>query len=262
MRYCNLNNRGDPGQKGENKMDKAILIFQSIGCALLSMFISTIVHEGGHVVAGLIQKWKFVAMAIGPIKIYRDETTDKIKLGLERNPALWGGYGGTMPRTQEDAKIETFGKILLAGPVASIIFGVITAIIMIAVRPLFLVFLAPVSIGMGIACLIPGVKTGILYNDGSRYMRIKKGGQTALEEKAVFDATMVTYFDENATIAEDGIEALTRSKDAEFRYLGHYYAYTNAKTIGDSDKEKEHLTKMEALKESVPKSIIDMCMVQ
>ena len=243
-------------------MEKAILILESIGCALLSMFISTIIHEGGHVVAGLIQKWKFTVLVIGPIKIYRDDATDKIKLGLEKNPALWGGYGGTMPRTQEEAKIETFGKILLAGPMASIIFGAIIAIIMISVRPLLLVFLAPVSIGMGIACLIPGVKTGILYNDGSRYMRIKKGGQTALEEKAVFDATMVTYFDENATIAEDGIEALTHSKDAEFKYLGHYYAYVNAKTAGDSSKMQEHIGAMGSLKESVPRSIIDMCVVQ
>lgn len=243
-------------------MEKAIIILQSIGYALLSMFICTIVHEGGHVVAGLIQRWKFLVIVIGPIKIYRDETTDKIRLGLERNPALWGGYGGTMPKTRADAKIEVFGKILLAGPLASVIFGALIGLLMIAGRPLFFVFLAPVSIGMGIACLIPGVKTGILYNDGSRYMRIKKGGQPALEEQAVFDATMATFFDGNATIAEDGIEALTRSKDAEFRYLGHYYAYINAKTAGDSNREREQLEAMESLKESVPKSIIDMCTVQ
>ena len=242
-------------------MEKAVLIIQCIVYAFLSMCISSIVHEGGHVIAGLVQKWKFILMIIGPVKIYRDETTDKIKFGIEKNPALWGGCGGTVPKTREDAKIEIFGKILLAGPLASVIFGIAIGLVMIAERPLFLLFLAAVSIGMGIACLIPGVKTGILYNDGTRYMRIKKGGQATLEEKAVFEAAMAASLEENVTYDEVGIEALLGSQDDEFKYLGHFYAYCNAKTAGDSDKVKEHIAAMENLKGSVPRSIIDMCVM-
>ena len=240
-------------------MDRAFFFLQLLGSAILSYMVSTAVHEWGHVISGLAQGWKLLLITTGPFKLYRNDLNDKVRFGIEKNPLYWCGVGGTVPTKKEDAKIETFAKILIAGPIASIILGLAAGITLIWYRPFFLIFLAPVALGMGIACLIPGMKTGILYNDGSRHMRIKKGGQTYLEEKAVFDTTMQTSFGKKAACTEEGIKALTVSKDAEFRYMGHYYAYLNAKEENNEKVMSDELSQMDELKNKAPKAIIDMC---
>lgn len=242
-------------------MDKAIFFLQLMGSAILSYLVSTAVHEWGHVISGLAQGWKLLLITTGPFKLYRNDLNDKVRFGIEKNPLYWCGVGGTVPTKKEDAKIENFAKILIAGPMASIALGLAAGIILIWYRPFFLIFLAPVALGMGIACLIPGMKTGILYNDGSRYMRIKKGGQTYLEEKAVFDTTMQTSFDKKATCTEEGINALIESKDAEFRYMGHYYAYVKAETENNIDKMSQHKEAMDNMERSVPKAVREMCSI-
>ena len=240
-------------------MDKALFLLQLFGWAFLSYFVSTVVHEWGHVIAGLVQGWKLIMITTGPLKLYRNDLTDKIRLGIEKNPLYWCGIGGTLPTKKEDAKIESYAGILLAGPVASIVLGIIAGVALIWYRPFFLVFLAPVALGMGLVCLIPGLKTGILYNDGTRYMRIRKEGAAHDEEKALFEASVLRSFDADSEYSEEGIEAMTASKDAEFRYLGHFYAYQNAKSRKDEAGMAKEQAQMESLKNNVPKSIIDMC---
>ena len=80
-----------------------------------------------------------------------------------------------------------------------------------------------------------------------------------LEEKAVFDTTMQASFGKKAACTEEGIKALTASKDAEFRYMGHYYAYLNAKEENNKEHISCELSQMDELKYKVPKAIIDMC---
>ena len=58
---------------------------------VVAYFVCAFVHEGGHVVAGLLQGWKFYLLVVGPFKLYRDEKDDKVKFGLEKNMVLWGG---------------------------------------------------------------------------------------------------------------------------------------------------------------------------
>ena len=121
--------------------------------------------------------------------------------------------------------------------------------------------MAFVPVGMGVACMIPGVKTGILYNDGTRFSRIRKGGQTAAEEEAIFDAATLRLFDNDTPYDEQGIEVMTASKDAEIRYLGHYYGYLNAKQAEDDEKEQFRLGCMKEIEDKVPAFIKTICVI-
>ena len=240
-------------------METLALILKMIGVWFVAMILSSAVHEGSHVVAGLVQGWRFLAYCVGPFKLYRDDLDGKVKIGLEKNPALWGGYGGTVPVTMEDAKVESFGKILLAGPMASVFLGLIAAVPGLMTKDLFLMLLMGVSIAMGVACLIPGVKTGILYNDGSRYLRIRRGGQEAAEEKAILDAAFRSLIEPESRCPEENIHAMLASKDKEFQYLGHYYAYQNAQMAGDEGKKEACVRNMKEMQDKVPRAILDMC---
>ena len=248
-------------KKGEQKMDRIILFAGTIGQALITYFTATVVHEGGHVLAGLIQGWRFDMMVVGPFKLYRAED-GKVKLGIEKDTSLWGGVGGTLPPAKSEKRMKQYAAILLAGPLASVILGAVFTLIWLFVnRGVFFMLMAFVPIGMGIACMIPGVKTGILYNDGTRFSRIRKGGQTSAEEEAIFDAATLRLFDNDTPYDENGIEVMTASKDAEIRYLGHYYGYLNAKQANDSEKEQSRLDCMKAIEDKVPSFIKTICVI-
>ena len=80
-------------------MEVIIQVAKVLGYAVIGYFMSTIIHELGHVVCGLINRWKFYMLVVGPFKLYREDNdlNKGIKFGIEKNPALWGGCGGTFP---------------------------------------------------------------------------------------------------------------------------------------------------------------------
>lgn len=243
------------------EMELVKMISEVITFWVLSYFTSGIVHEGGHVIAGLAQGWKFELLVVGPFKLYRAED-DRVKLGLEKNLVYWCGVGGTIPRGKSEDNIKKFAVILLAGPLASVLFGGICGISLFYGLTIFRAMMTFVPLSMGIACLLPNAKTGILYTDGGRFLRIMKGGKTAAEERAVFDAAMLERLEPGNKYDETGIEAMTTSKDLEFQYLGHYYAYLNAKKTNNVQEMKERMIRMEALRHKVPAAIIDMCALE
>ena len=242
-------------------MEILMTILEVIGSWLVAYLVCGIVHEGGHVVAGLVQGWKFVMLVIGPVKLYCDEKDDKVKVGIEKNPVLWGGIGGTKPREISEDNIKKYAKILIAGPVASLLIGAFNSIFLIMHFSIFAAMMTAVPIAMGVACLIPNAKTGILYTDGGRYLRIKKGGKTFAEEKAILDAAFQQDLNPSERYDEEGIEAMTTSKDAAIQYLGHYYAYLNAKMDQDEEQMNACVASMKELETKVPRSIHEMCVL-
>jgi len=242
-------------------MEILVTILKMFGFAFVAFFVSTIIHEGGHVIAGLVQGWRFSIMVIGPVTIYRDMEDDKIKIKMEKNPALWGGLGGTYPKEKSDRNIRAYARILLAGPAASLLMGGICGILLVFHGSLFMSLLTFVPISMGIACLIPNAKTGFLYTDGGRFLRIVKGGKTAAEERALFEATLLETHTPGEKYDSEGIGILTASAEVSFRYFGHYYAYLNAKKDQDAEEIQKQIATMESIKKDVPKSVQDLCIV-
>lgn len=99
-------------------MEYVLLIISAIICYLLSALI----HELGHIICGLLNHWKLFMLVVGPIKFYRDTINSKIKIGIEKNVILWSGVGGTFPVKRSKDNINVWSKILLSGPLTSIIF--------------------------------------------------------------------------------------------------------------------------------------------
>ena len=242
-------------------MEIVMILLQILGYWILAYMASGIVHEGGHVVAGLMQGWKFLLMVVGPIKLYRDEN-DKVKLGIEKNILYWFGIGGTLPRKKGDENIRKFAKILLAGPLASILFGLLCGMSLLFGVTIFRAMITLMPITMGIFCLIPSFKTGILYSDGGRFLRIMKGGKTFAEEKALLDAVILDQCDPEGRHEEEDIRTMMESEDKSFQYLGHYYAYLNSKKDFLQSEMTVHMVAMKNLAKEVPKSIIDMCILE
>ena len=242
-------------------MEIVDLLIRVFAGAVIGWFLATTIHELGHVLCGLLHHWKLSMLVIGPFKLYREKPEDKIRFGIEKNPVLWGGVGGTFPASQSADDVRIWSEILLAGPLTSLIFGVLTVPVCILMRSLIMLMLCLMLFAMGLVTILPmQMKTGLLYNDGTRYMRIRSGGQEAAEETALLLLMEVTLFgDADSTYPEKLIEPLRNSKDPELNYYGCYYAYRNAVREQNPEQIELLLDQMDALKDRVPKIIQDDC---
>lgn len=243
-------------------MELVKMLAQVFGSWIVAYMICGGVHESGHVVAGLVQGWKFELLVIGPFKLYRDEKDGKVKFGLEKNLVLWGGIGGSIPVKWTDKVMKQFARVLLAGPVSSIIIGLLCSIPLFFKVSIFWAMMTFVPLAMGVMCLIPTIKTGILYSDGGRFLRIIRGGKTYAEEKAIFEAAMVGRAEGCEEYNEEGINAMITSEDKAFQYLGHYYGYVDMKEKGRDEEAQAHLGSMKAIEGDVPKTVIEMCVIE
>jgi len=242
-------------------MDLFLFLIQLFFGWIAAYLISTLVHELGHVICGLCHGWKLYMLVVGPMKIYRKKLDSPIRIGIEKNPILWFGVGGTLPPSKSEENIRTWAKILLAGPVASIILGIVAGIGLIFWRNIFMLLLCFTPIAMGVMCAVPmKIKTGILYNDGTRYKRLTRGGQEGLEEKALFQLVEISVFGGDAPVyPNDLLAPLIASKDIELNYYGFYYSYVNALRDHNAEEMKIQLDHMESIRDKVPKTIVKDC---
>lgn len=245
-------------------MEIATLIINVLISAVICYFLSAMIHELGHVICGLLNHWKMFLLVVGPVKLYRETLDAKVKIGIEKNISLWGGVGGTLPTYKSEDNIKIWSKILIAGPLTSIIFGFLMFPLFLLSRSIFLLMLSLMPIAMGFMCIIPmKMKTGLLYNDGTRYKRIKCGGQEEAEEKALFLLLEITLFDEDKYLyPQELIEPLLKSKDYELNYYGYYYSYQNAVKANNLEQANAQRSNMEKIKSKVPKIIIDDCRLE
>ncbi len=189
----------DPETKknGDTDMEKIVSILGVAVMLVAAYFLSAVVHELGHVVCGLLHKWKLGLLVVGPFKLYREKLGSKVRLGIEKNPVSWFGLGATIPREESDDNIDIFAKILLAGPIASLVFGILMGVIFLMNRHIFFLACSLLPLTMGITCLLPGLKSGSILNDGTRYRRIRSKGPEAAEEKELFEKSIEQIFAEN-----------------------------------------------------------------
>ncbi len=247
-------------------MEKLQLVAQIILITIICYPLSTLIHELGHIVCGLLHHWQLYMLVVGPFKVYRETPEAKIKFALEKNVVMWFGVGGTLPVTESDENMNTWGKILLSGPLASIITGTVALILRVYIikKSWFLLMFSLVSLAIGVMCLLPSkMKTGFLYNDGTRYKRLKNGGKEGDEERAIFKLIEMTCTNSEINhYPADMIAALINSDDYEMNYYGYYYNYYNAAQKQDKEEMAVQLSNMEKIRDKTSRIVVDDCKIE
>lgn len=235
--------------KGVGMIEVLLFLFLYIGCYL----ISGVIHELGHIFVGLIQGFKFYLLVIGPFGLKRNEN-DEIVFYIEMNPAYWGGVGGTFPANENSHNFEKFAKVLLAGPLTSITFGLLIIPLVIINGSLVFLLLSLVSIGMGIASLIP-IRTGAFYSDGGRWLRMRKE-PTRKIELALWNIIQRAGFNQRYTnINLEDVNVLIGGEELNTRYMGHYFLFLHYKEINDLVQTEHQKNLLRELSSSVSKHI-------
>ena len=238
-------------------MESFFEIATFIVIAMLSYWFSAMIHELGHVIVGLAHGWKLFLLAVGFIGIKRKN--EKLTFYFEKNPIMWGGVGGTFPIKESEDNTKIWSKVLLGGPIASIITGIIFLSICLLSFHIAWLLLGLMPISMGIACLLP-LKTGITYSDGKRWRRLHNGGKEEAEEIAIFKMMEFYQFEKDKSLMKkDDFEVLLEAELPVLRYYGNYYLYQYYDTSNDIENKEKTLSILNGMNKIVPKIIIDDC---
>lgn len=231
-------------------MDVLIFIFFAIN----SFILASATHELGHVLTGLIVGFKFHLFVAGPLGLKRDEN-DRVVVYFEKDISLWGGIAATLPKEADQDNYKKFGRVLLGGPLASIIIGTISLIPGVLASQNFLILFGAMSIAIGTVSLIP-MRNGAFYTDGGRWLRMHKNEETQAVEMAIWNLTQNAIIQGNYQQANlDEILILKNDRDFRTQYLGHYFAYQYYKDNQESENLEREKVALEGLRGKVPKQM-------
>jgi len=232
-----------------------VLIF--IVLAVISFILASATHELGHVLTGLIEGFKFHLFVAGPLGVKRDEN-DRIVVYFEKDISLWGGIAATLPQEADQDNYKKFGRLLLGGPLISILIGTVSLIPGVLIDQIFLTLFGLMSIGMGMVSLIP-MRNGAFYTDGGRWLRMHKNEATKAVEMAIWNLTQNAIIQGDYTNANlDEILILKNDGDVRTQYLGHYFACQYYKANQDSENLEIAKAALEGLRGKVPKQMVSM----
>jgi len=164
--------------KGENVgaiADSMTNIIWLLPSLLLAVFIVLAVHEGGHVIGGLLAGDKFGFMTVGPLTLTKEK--GKLTFKINRNLSMAGGLALMMP-TGGNINAKKRALMVAGGPIMSLIFGLLMLAIyqwiaVNSIKPIqiLITLLSFTSLGIFLTTIIP-YKSGGFMSDGMQLLNI------------------------------------------------------------------------------------------
>ncbi|REG84099.1 site-2 protease family protein [Winogradskyella sediminis] len=227
---------------------------------IILLFVVLGVHELGHLIAGLVQGFRFELFVVGPLGIKRED--NKIKLFLNKNIAHYGGIASTLPKEDNPENSKKLAIICLAGPISSVILAIILGIIYYAFEfqsSHIILIGALASIGIFLATTIPN-KSGTFFTDRKRYQRLTSNGKERDVELAVL-RIIGNYGKDNSYINVNPNDIETMISDEHYKYFGLFTKLTyQFETNGHFELETEN--EFEKASKVMPKSLVKATKMQ
>tara|TARA_R110000751_G_scaffold250568_1_gene350103 strand:+ start:623 stop:1357 length:735 start_codon:yes stop_codon:yes gene_type:complete len=221
---------------------------------IIMLFVVIGVHELGHLIAGLVQGFRFEIFVVGPLGIKREN--NEIKVYLNKNIGHYGGIASTIPANDNAENSTKFSKIILAGPIASLILAVILGSLYFLLNlnnPIIILIGALASTGIFFITLIP-MKTGMFFSDGKRYQRLTSNGPEREVELAVL-RVISNYSKDDSYINVNANDIEIMISDEHYKYFGLFTKLTyQFETNGNFDLETKN--KFDELSKTMPKSMV------
>lgn len=253
MKYANYDGILDK-LKPESTQEK---ILMSIGMFIMAHFVLAI-HELGHLITGILQGFRFELFVVGLLGIKRED--NRVKVYLNKNLGYYGGVAASAPVIESAENPKIFARVLLAGPIVSILFAIICYLIAITIlKPFGIIFYtgALVSIGIFIATTVPST-TGMFFTDRKRYQRLVTPGKEQDIELAMINI-MAKYSRDNsyAKVEQSEIQTIMSDDSESMQYFGLYnmicWQIEHQKQIDDGT-----LAMYESLSKKMSKGVVKM----
>ncbi len=230
-------------------------IIEILGFIFLMFFVIGI-HELGHLVAGLIQGFRFELFVIGPLGIKREN--DKIKVYLNKNLAYYGGVAATLPVDDNPKNRKKFARLILAGPITSLVLSIVLFVCGYFFELPAEKWLLKASVGsmaIFLATTLPS-KTGTFFTDRKRYQRVLSKGKVGEVEMAMLRVLGIYNRDQSyKNISKKDIELMIQDKD--YNYFGLFSKLNYEYEINGVFDLKTKLAYDEVMRK-MPKSVVKM----
>ena len=221
---------------------------------VLALFVALFIHELGHLMAGLVQGFRFQLFVIGLLGIKRVD--NKIKLFLNKNIGYMGGIAATVPVGPNIKNKRKFAVLIAAGPLASLSFSILAFILFTqavsgAARGFWFVEGAS-SVAIFFATTLP-TKSGIFFTDRARFQRLMSKGKAGATEEALLTIIAQNVADNSCKhIPLDKAKLLQGDKDQMMRFWGHYYEFCYFKDNKMQEECEGARKKLQSIKDSIP----------
>lgn len=151
-----------------------------------------IVHEVGHVLAGLWVGFEFRMITVGPFMLQKEGNKTRFRWNTRLNAA--GGLALCLPKTEQNLK-NNFIKFVAGGPIASLLFALLCLAIYYNGQTRsaqnFWLLSGTMSTMIFFTTIIPMRSKGF-FSDGARILNLMKGGEDATIDLVILTTTIAS----------------------------------------------------------------------
>ncbi len=227
----------------------------SILSIIAAIIASVFIHELGHLIAGIVQKFRFYMFTVGPFKL--EKTPDGFRAGLNLNLNIAGGLTLMIPSSKKFDK-KKLAWFIAGGPIASILFFIILATVSFTLHAVYgaqgianaIIYFswmtAIITLVLGVFALIPEEETG-LESDGLQLKDLLRGGKRAVIKQYVMQLSTASW---NGTRPRDLDETvlmrlidLTKEQNGSNSILAKLLGYVYFMDSDNKNQAKEILDK-------------------
>ena len=225
---------------------------------LFAPFCAIMLHELGHLGAGLFQGFRLELFVVGFLGIKR--AGSKTIPYLNTNFQYFGGVAASSPTKQLADKelIQKYKVILLAGPISSLIFAVLAWIIFYfgdTILNPFLGLFAFISLGIFLATTLPA-QTGIFFSDRKRYQRLNDKGEVGKIELAFLQIVNQALLEDSCkNLSLERINMLKKDEEEIIIFWAYYFEYQYYKDNQLTENMYETKEKLMQYKPLIPNAI-------
>ncbi len=182
--------------------------------ALLFVYIHIILHEGGHLICGLLSGWKYLSFRVGSLVLAKQDG----KLKWKKTTVMGtGGQCLMIPPECEPEKCPFF-LYLLGGGLMNILTGgiaLLTGFLAGSIAQVILNIFAIMGIGLGLSNLFPA-KIGGTMNDGYQiFIELPKNGEAKKYACCLMAANAVLAENDSTKALPENIRSIILSLNGE-----------------------------------------------
>jgi hypothetical protein len=233
----------------------SLFFFASVVVAPL---VAIALHELGHLVAGLLQGFRTELFVVGFLGIKR--AGNRLAVYFNTDWQHFGGVAATVPRKllTEKQLINAYKRILISGPLASLLVAVVSLAIAgltDSVLNPFLGLAGMTSVGIFLATTLPS-KTGVFFTDRKRFQRLASKGQTGRIELAFLQIVNQSIVEGSCkNLPLDKLDLIKTDPDAVIRFWGEVFQYQFYKDNQNAEGVAQAKEKLLAYQNQIPAGI-------
>lgn len=235
--------------------------------ALAAMWLAVLAHEVGHLAGGALVRFRFLMLVVGPLRVERGDN-DRVRVGLNRDLALYGGLAGTLP-TGTHALPRRLGVMVAGGPAASFLLsGAAAALVagagggLPALLQSLLGMMMIISAGLGVVTLVPMRFSGF-SSDGARLLRLARGADARREAGMLSLLALGVGDTPPRDWPEETVRAVTEARDGTSDEVTAWLlAYSHRLDRGDVPAARQALHRALELADQYPPPFVPALMAE